>query len=166
MIEEKAVFKGSPSAVVNFGTFALCALISIGALAIMIFSRKQLSDSPPLRYGVWALLILPLLFALIKWRLIKSRVYEITTERIKITNGIFSKKTDEMELYRVKDATLVEPFLLRLFSVGDIQVTSADASTPALQLEGISGAHAVREELRKNVEACRDRKRTRITELE
>ncbi|MGI8966180.1 MAG: hypothetical protein ACR2H1_08865, partial [Limisphaerales bacterium] len=56
MIEEKTVFKGSPSAVVNFGTFALCALISIGAVAIMIFSRKQLSDSPPLRYGVWALL--------------------------------------------------------------------------------------------------------------
>ncbi|MGI8965645.1 MAG: PH domain-containing protein, partial [Limisphaerales bacterium] len=115
---------------------------------------------------VWALLILPLLFALIKWWLIKSRIYEITTERIKITNGIFSKKTDEMELYRVKDATLVEPFLLRLFSVGDIQVTSADASTPALQLEGIAGASGVREELRKNVEACRDRKRTRITELE
>ena len=98
--------------------------------------------------------------------LLKARVYEVTTERIKVTDGIFSKKTDELELYRVKDTTLVEPFLLRMFSVGNILITTADASTPSLELEGLKGARELREQLRTNIEACRDRKRTRVTELE
>ncbi len=165
MTEEKTVYKGSPSMVVNFGTFFLCALIFAGILVGIVIYWNKVAP-PELRFVLLALLAIPLLVALSKWLLIKSQVYEITTERIKMTKGIFSKKTDELELYRVKDTTLIEPFLLRMFSAGDIEITSADASTPAIRLVGIKQAKAVREELRKNIEARRDRKGTRTLELE
>ena len=52
--------------------------------------------------------------------LVKSIRYEITSERIKITSGIFSKQTSALELYRVKDYTLEAPFFYRLFHLGNI----------------------------------------------
>ncbi len=165
MAEEKLVFKGSPSAVVSLGTFILCSTAFLFLLVCIVLSWSRLSNSV-LRFALIALLFAPIVVALVKWAVIKARVYEITSERIKITDGIFSKKTEELELYRVKDTTLLEPFLLRTFGAGSILITTADASTPSLELEGLKGAKELREQLRTNIEACRDRKRTRVTELE
>jgi uncharacterized membrane protein YdbT with pleckstrin-like domain len=139
-MEEKTVWKGNSSQVINLGTYVICFLL------------------------VW--LVVPLFIAIWKWIENKYRVYEVTTERVRITTGIFSKRTDELELYRVKDTTLVEPFLYRLAKAGNIVIATIDATTPGLTLEAIKGAANLREELRKNIEACRDRKRVRVTELD
>jgi len=161
MTEEQTVFKGSPSAAIYLGTFLLCA-IAFGA----ILAGGFFLPNDQYRLFVLLLLILPICIALYKFILLKCLVYEITTVRIKISEGLFSKRTEEIELYRVKDTTLVEPALLRLFSAGNIVVNTADASSANLVLRGIKQAGEVRETLRKNVELCRDRKRTRVTELE
>ena len=79
-------------------------------------------------------------YALVKVLLIKAVSYEITSERIKITSGIFSKKTNAMELYRVKDYTLKEPFFYRLFHLGNIIILTSDHSTPQIILRAIPGA--------------------------
>ena len=139
-MEEKTVWKGCSSQVIYLGTYTLCVLFCWLIVPIFIF------------IGYW-----------IKNR---SRVYEVTTQRIRITTGVFSKRTEELELYRVRDSSLVEPFLYRMFGAGNIEVVTADASTPGLTIEAIKGAAAVREEIRKNVEACRDRKGVRVTEFE
>ncbi|KAF0178858.1 MAG: membrane protein [Limisphaerales bacterium] len=156
MSEEKPVFRGSSSQVLNLAHFA--GAIVLGG--VTLFASTQ--------FGGWlaALVVLPLAYA--GWRgwLIASRVYEITTERIKVTTGLLNKHTDDLELYRVKDTVLEEPVLLRLAGAGNIVLTTSDTTTPTLVLEGITGAKEVREELRKHIEACRDRKRTRLTELE
>ena len=113
-----------------------------------------------------ALMLIPAAYAGMRWWLVASRVYEITTERIKVTTGLVNKHTDDLELYRVKDTVLEEPALLRLAGAGNIVLTTNDATTPTLVLEAIKGAKELREELRKHIEDCRDRKRTRLTELE
>jgi len=139
-MEERTVWKGSSSQVINLGTYLLCLLF------------------------VW--LIVPLFIGIWKWIENRCRVYEITTQRIRITTGVFTKRTEELELYRVRDTSLVEPFLYRLFGAGNIEVVTMDVTTPGLTLEAIKDAAAVREEIRKNVEACRDRKGVRVTEFE
>ena len=53
-----------------------------------------------------------------------------------------------------------------MFSLGNIVVTTNDASTPTLTLEALPGAAQTREALRNAIEDCRDRKRVRIAELE
>ena len=101
-----------------------------------------------------------------KYACLKSRIYEISSERIKVTTGIVNRKTEELELYRVKDMSLVEPFAERLVGVGTIRLTTNDQTSPTLDIIGIKDAKSVREELRKQVELCRDRKRVRLSELE
>ncbi len=161
MADEQTVFKGSPAAGIYAGTFFLCAIALCAILAGAFFLKDD-----KFRLALLLLVIIPIVVSLYKFVLLKCLVYEITTERIKISQGLFSKRTEEIELYRVKDTTLVEPVSLRMFSAGNIIVNTADTSAPNLELRGIKNAGEVRETLRKNVDLCRDRKRTRVTELE
>ena len=158
--QEQQLFRGSASPVVNFGTFAVCGFVAaasfVGAFLV----------PPPYGYVLGGLGAIAVLVALTRWLLIKVRVYEVTSERIRVTDGLFTRRTDDLELYRVKDITLLEPVALRLFSVGHLEIATNDASTPLVRLEAIRGAKALREELRKCVEICRDKKRVRLAELE
>ncbi|HEV3147979.1 MAG TPA: PH domain-containing protein, partial [Chthoniobacterales bacterium] len=63
-----------------------------------------------------------------RWRVIskpKIKCYELTTERLKITESIFSKVTDTLELYRVKDLETRQPFLYRMFGVENVQMNTS-----------------------------------------
>ena len=158
--QEQTLFKGSSSPMINLGTFVVCAMVLV-ATAVFAFLT-----SPPLRFVLAGVAVLALIYMIVQWLLIKVRVYEVTTERIRITNGLVTRRTDELELYRVKDTTLIEPLFLRMFSLGDIEVTTHDVSTPIVRLEAIKGARALREQMRKSIEDCRDKKRVRLAELE
>jgi len=132
---EETIWKGSPSAALDFWLNLSC------------------------------LLILPIPWALWRWMQRRSHVFEITTERLRTTQGILSKRTDELELYRVRDTAFIQPFTLRLFGKGNLQLNTDDATTPTVLLEGIPADQSLRDQLRKAVESCRDRKRTRVSEL-
>ena len=137
---EQVIWEGSSSQVRNLHIYLLCALFC------------------------W--LIVPIIYAIVKWVQLRCRRYEITTQRVRIREGVFSKRTDELELYRVKDSTVLEPFWQRLFGIGNIVITTNDTTTPTLTLEALPNAAETREKLRAAIEECRDRKRVRIAELE
>jgi len=102
----------------------------------------------------------------LRWIVTRSRTYQVTSERIKVIEGILTRRTEELELYRVRDYKLTEPFWLRLFGLGNITVSSTDNSNPTVLMRAIHDANGRREELRKYVEACRDRKGVKIREME
>lgn len=133
--QETTVWSGTSSQWVNFGTYLLCLLFC------------------------W--LIVPIFIAVYKYLEVKTRRYELTTERLRITHGILTKHTEEIELYRVKDSALVEPFPLRLFSLGDIVLDTSDKTMPRVSINAIRDAKEVREQLRKQVETQRQTKRVR-----
>jgi uncharacterized membrane protein YdbT with pleckstrin-like domain len=137
---EQTLWKGSSSQMVNFGTYLLC--------------------------GLFAWLVVPIFIGLWKWIVNRCRVYEVTSQRIKITQGVWTKRTEEVELYRVQDYALVEPFWLRLFGLGNINITTTDNANPTIVIEAVPDAGALRDQIRKHVELCRDRKRVRIAEVE
>ena len=137
---EQVIWEGSSSQVRNLHIYLLCALLC------------------------W--LIVPIVYAIVKWIQLRCRRYEITTQRVRIRQGVFSKRTDELELYRVKDSTVLEPFWQRMFGIGNIVITTNDTTTPTLTLEALPDAPGTREKLRAAIEECRDRKRVRIAELE
>ncbi len=157
---EQTLFKGSSSPLVNVGTYVLCGVIALaaGVFAFII--------PAPGSYILGGVGVLAIGYMIAQWLLIKVRVYEVTTERIRISDGVITRRTDELELYRVKDTTLVEPFFMRMLSLGDLEITTNDVTTPVLRMRAIRGARQLREDLRKSVEACRDKKRVRLAELE
>ncbi len=160
MSDEKTLFKGSSSPVVTLGTFLLCGAVVVTALVASFLVV------PPWNFVLWGAAGVALAYALVRWLFIRFRVYEVTTERIRLTTGILTRRTDELELYRVKDATLVEPLAMRMFGCGNIVVTTNDASTPNLDITCVKGARDLREQMRQSIEVCRDRKRVRVAELE
>ena len=101
---EESVWRGRSSQWKNFGRYLLAAAMC--AVVIVIFVALSRADSPQIRNlspYVLILLVLPLFTALVRYLQTISKVYELTTERIKITEGVLSKVTDTLELYRVKD---------------------------------------------------------------
>lgn len=115
----------------------------------------------------WAFcwLVVPFLIWLWRWLELRNRIYELTTERLKITQGIFSRRSDDLELYRVRDTAVSQPFLYRLFNRADIVLNTTDTTTPTVVLECVPDPFTLRDRLRAAVEACRDRKRARVAEL-
>ena len=140
MAEEKTVWLGTPSQVVNLGSFILL--------------------------GLFFWLVIPLFVILWKWLVVKNTKYELTTERLRMRHGVFNKKTDELELYRVRDYKFDQPFFLRIFSLGDIILQSSDKSHPHVVLQAIRNGEELREQLRTYVEACRTRKGVREVDIE
>jgi uncharacterized membrane protein YdbT with pleckstrin-like domain len=68
---------------------------------------------------------------------IRNIIYTITPEVIKITRGLFFKRTDQVELFRVKDYIQTQPFLLQLFRLMDLMLRTTDPVNPVIWLRGI-----------------------------
>jgi uncharacterized membrane protein YdbT with pleckstrin-like domain len=115
---------------------------------VLFFSAEQV---------VWAVLTLGI-YALVAWVRRRATVYEITTQRIRIRRGIFSKAVENIELYRVDDFTVRQPFLMGLMGHTELLLTSTDRQTPALVLRGIPDAEAISEKLR----VCSQREKRRV----
>jgi uncharacterized membrane protein YdbT with pleckstrin-like domain len=164
MEEEKPLWQGNPSQILNLHIFLLCALVAGGLLFAAFFFWP--SPGSPGMYIVGGLAIVPLGFAFVRYLQTKFWRYELTTERLRIRSGILSRRTDEIELYRVKDYVLHEPLALRMFGLGDIALTTTDDANRNVLLRAIRRPDALRDEIRKYVEMRRQAKGVRITEME
>ena len=96
-----------------------------------------------------------------RWWITRTTLYELTTQRLKVTRGILNRRLDELELFRVKDYVMDQPLFLRLAGVGQITLVTSDATTHRIILRAIADVQAVRETLRTAVQSERDRKRVR-----
>lgn len=139
-MEEKVIWVGSPSQWTNFGTYVLCFLFC------------------------W--LVIPIFIALWAYLVVKSWKIEITDQRIIETKGVFSKTTDELELYRVKDIRMEQPFWLRLVDLSNILLSTSDKTDAFYTIPAIKNGKEIKEQLRMAVDIRRDIKRVRETDFE
>jgi len=137
---EQTVWRGTSSQWKNLGVFILC--------------------------GLFCWLIVPIFIALSRYLQTKNKIYELTTERLKITEGIFSKVTDTLELYRVKDLETRQPFLYRMFGVENVQMNTSDTSSPFIFIEAIPSTVGLGDKIRNQVEAIRAQKGVREIDVE
>lgn len=124
-IAEETIWSGRPSQWTNFVPFLLC------------------------------ILVIPIPYAIYRWLVIKCTSYTLTNQRLRLSSGILSKHFDDLELYRVKDITVAQPFWMRMVKLGNIHLHTSDATTPNLLLAGIPDALAVHDLMRVEVERLR-----------
>jgi uncharacterized membrane protein YdbT with pleckstrin-like domain len=148
---ETVVWEGNPSQLTNFGTYLVCALVAIAIIVAGVLIAPQ---------AFWVLFV-PALVALWRYLTLKFSRYRVTTERVGLSRGVFTKRTDSIELYRVKDTTLIEPFFLRMVGLADVVLNSSDRQTPLLVLHAVPNGLALREQIRANVERLRVQKSVR-----
>ena len=152
---ESTLWQGSPSQWLNLGPYLLILLLAAGAITGGVFF--------PLAF---ALLAIPLLYAVWRWQLVRSTRFELTTERLRLTRGVLNQRIDEIELYRVKDISMVRPLWMRLTGLASVILETSDRSQPELVIPAVANGVELREELRRQVEAIRDRKRVRELDME
>ena len=154
-MNEEILWKGSPSQVLNLGKH----LLALGVLSCIFFGAY---------YFMLLLCLVPLPVVWMFWNylVIRCRVYELTSQRLRLYEGVFNQKIDELELYRVKDTTMHRPFWLRLFSLSSLNLNTSDRSHPNLTIEAVRDGVNLRETLRRQVECWRDRKRVREVDFE
>jgi uncharacterized membrane protein YdbT with pleckstrin-like domain len=154
-MNEDILWKGSPSQVLNLGKFLVGLLLIAGIGVGGTFF-------PP----AWAALVLPLGWMLWEFLKVRCRIFELTTERLRLYSGVLNQTIDEVELYRVKDTSMERPFWFRMFGLSSLYLDTSDRSHPKVELEAISDAVNLRETLRKQVEHWRDQKRVREVDFE
>jgi membrane protein YdbS with pleckstrin-like domain len=164
---EETLWGGTSSQWKNAPAFLLCFFIVI-AILVISFIASQSSSSQLNRAAPFVLvaLIFPAAFALARYLRTKSKVYELTNERLKITEGVFSKVTDTLELYRVKDLETRQPFSSRLCALENVQLNTSDASTPFVLIDAVPTKLALGDKIRNAVEAVRTQKRVREIDVE
>ncbi len=159
--EETSLWRGTPSQWTNFGVYLFNVLLAAGIIATYFLLPP--AQQTPL---IFAGLAVPALWVFSRWLRTRCNVYEITTERIKVSTGLFSRRTSELELYRVRDYSLIEPFWQRLVGCGDILLITADRTTPQLGLHGVPRAAALKDLIRTHTERMRRRLGVRDLELD
>jgi membrane protein YdbS with pleckstrin-like domain len=137
---EEIVWRGTSSQWKNFWVYLLC--------------------------GLFCWLLVPVFFALAYYLKTKCKVFELTTQRFKITSGVFTKVTETLELYRVKDIETRQPFFSRLVGIENVQMTTSDASSPLVSIEAVPSTVGFADKLRHQVEIIRQQKRVREIDID
>jgi uncharacterized membrane protein YdbT with pleckstrin-like domain len=150
MTTETTLWQGSPSQWLNIGHHLIALLAAAAAVAGGIFF-------PP----AWALLVIPLGYIAWRYLVVRCQRYQLTSERLRVTKGVLNQHIDEIELYRVKDIQMSRAFWMRLTGLSSLHLETSDRSLPLLVIPAVRGGTELREQLRKQVEELRDRKRVR-----
>ena len=135
-MSEQTLWRGNSSQVKNFWPFVSC------------------------------LLVLPIPWAIYRWLVVKTTTFELTTERLITERGILSKTKDTLELYRVRDLQVTQPFWIRLFGLENIHLMTADTSSPRIILDCVAKDLALPDKFRVQVEATRMAKRVRTVDID
>jgi len=110
---------------------------------------------------IW-LSIAILLFGVYRYLFIRKTVYLVTSEVFRFSRGIFFRRTDTVELFRVKDYILTQSFLLQLFGLMDVTLKTTDPENPVFWLRCIPYTNLI-DTLRDRI--IETRKHNRIYEI-
>ena len=164
---EETVWRGSVSQWKNFGFFILQLLLATAIVVLFATARRQSSpEVSNFAPYILVLLAVPIFIAARRYLQTKCRVYELTNERLKTSAGVFSKVTDTLEFYRVKDIETRQPFLYRLCGIENVQLNTSDTSSPFVLIEAIPHHAGLADKIRNQVETIRQQKGVREIDVE
>lgn len=158
---EQTVWRGSPSQMVNFPVYALLGIglivATVGLLLLRANTPLSATDDLNARsvypWIIVAIWVLCGIGALVTYLKVSTTKYLLTSERLRVTTGILSTITQDLELRRVRDSIILRPFWARVAGLGDIHILSADASTPRLVLRAIRDPDGIQSKIRSIVQA-------------
>ena len=86
-------------------------------------------------------------------------VYSFDEDCIFIDSGVFTKKQEEIRLYRVLDISVTRTFGQRIFGMGTITLKTSDKTALDVSLINIKKVMEVKTQLSNLIETSRDKKR-------
>ena len=124
-----------PSQVINYGAY-LSAAVQMAVCAALFAVLR--SHWPTLSTVILAIPLVAILgLATLTWLKTASTSYHFAQGRLTWRAGALSRTADSLELYRVADVTMRQSLFQRLFGVGRIILSTADANHREVVLEGV-----------------------------
>lgn len=75
--------------------------------------------------------------AVYKLSLIRCRRFLISGEFIRVTTGILFKRTDQLEMFRIKDFIVMQSLLFQAFKLMNLTLITTESTSKVCQLNGI-----------------------------
>jgi uncharacterized membrane protein YdbT with pleckstrin-like domain len=99
------------------------------------------------------------------WVRARGKHYRITSQRIVIDLGLFSKKMEQVDLYRITDYVVERPFGQRIMGTGNLVLEAMDSTSPVIRLDALkTDVVALYEKLRVATEAAKQRRGVRVVD--
>lgn len=128
------------------------------------------SGRPALIQGVGGLLLAILTLGvsvIVAWFQTRGTHYKITSQRVVIEQGVFSKRMEQLDLYRVVDYVVERPFGQRIMGTGNIILEAMDKTTPEIRIVGIkTDVIKLYEKLRYSTEQEKKKRNVRVLDVE
>lgn len=97
----------------------------------------------------------------------RATLYRITSQRLVIEHGLFSKRMEQIDLYRVVDYVVERPFGQRIMGTGNIVLEAMDKTTPEIRIEGVkTDVMRLYEMLRYCTEQEKKKRNVRVLDVE
>lgn len=104
-----------------------------------------------------ALILNVMLFC--RYIVLTSVVWIINDSTICRIKGVFTKRTDYLELYRVIDYKESQSLLQKLFGIKTVTIISTDKTDNVMDIHGVSDTLPLVDIIRERVENCKKEKR-------
>lgn len=151
---ESDLYVGRPAMVYDVRQFGPL-VVALALLSVVIYFRADLGIA--VGYAFLAFLAACGVIYLRLYIQSVSKHFEITTQRIKLERGLFSKITESLELFRIDHFELHKPLGMRLLGYGALHIFSSDKELDSFYIYGIPNIEALADTLRN----CQLRERTR-----
>ncbi len=156
--ERKWLYDGSPSWRAHLGLYiwgTLGALAVVGLCLGLGWSRVESTGKAFLLLG--PITAAGLYFAGVTFYRHSVR-FRVTTTNIEVERGVLTKRIEVLELWRCRDVRYKQTLFDRLLGIAHIELFSADATTPHLEMVGLPASRKLYEQLRDSIEIQRQAK--------
>src|SRR4051812_44660218 len=148
---------------------AVVAAIGYGVIerATLIALVGKVGVPDPGRVLAWAalaVLAIAALNLLVRAVAVRSIEYRVHDGVLEVERGMLGRRTDLLELFRVRDIASERPFLMRLVGLGNVVLMSNDLTTPSLTIAAVGDVAGLMQSLREEINRARGR--VRVTEVE
>ena len=148
------------------------AVLPPNANGLMPGPQEELlfAGRPALIQGLGGLVLAILtlgLSVIVAWFQTRGIHYKITSQRVVIEQGMFSKRMEQLDLYRVVDYVVERPFGQRVMGTGNIILEAMDKTTPEIRIVGIkTDVVQLYEKLRYSTEQEKKKRGVRVLDVE
>lgn len=153
---DEVFFEGIAKHSADVGTYVMWVGVCVlgGVIAYFLLQIDALKGKP---MWVLALAGVPMLL----WSYLQhiTTRYKISRRRIDFQRGVFTRRLDSLEMWRVLDVRYEQSLLDRIFDNAKITLIGTDQTHPSLVLYGLPGHRQLFEKLRDAVQFARSSNR-------
>ncbi|XHR97332.1 PH domain-containing protein [Mucilaginibacter sp. UC70_90] len=92
--------------------------------------------------------------AMYKMFLVRSYSYWVSADFIRVSKGILFKRTDQLDMYRVRDFVITRPLVYQIFGLMDLTLITTDVTNKICRLTGIPASDLL-DTIRERVQEAR-----------